>query len=887
MPEWRKEIASRLAGLKVDPVREAEILEELAQHLEDRYQELLRGGATHEEAYQAIQGEWGQGGKFMDELRKIERMTKREPIAWGAQMGRNLISALVFDLRTAVRSVSRSPWFAIGAALTFALGIGVNVAVFSTVDRALFRAMPYDHPDKIYQLGQYEAGTNKTYGTVPASWVTESRRLSSVVDVSVAGFSLVHSMSSDPADERVIRLTEASFNTLSVFGIRPFLGRDFTEEDARGKNASVLISYNLWRGRFNGDPDILGRKLWRSRSDPVEIIGVLPASFIPASFSFDPTSDGLALDFDTLATARPGELRYKPYVRLKSGTSVAAAQAEIDVLVEHLKQTEPAPRPGTPKIVARLVPLKTTLFGAYAPYLWLVTAAAALVLLVACANLASLLLVRGRSREHQAAVRLALGASTFRLMQTALIESLVLSVAGTFIGLLFLAWTGKGMQALLPAIFSRFAAPAYDGRVVVFSVLAASFSALFAGILPCLRLSRIDIISVLQQLAGRGRTGRLRGGRSLLIVEAAVSIALVAGATMAARSLIGLLSTDLGFKPDGLYNVSVRLPPVQDPQLRYRQNLQVLDELRRFHGVQSAGAAFITPVSAGVAGDRLGAGFKQAFRWQITDGFIEAMGMRLVSGRTFISDDLSHPESVGILSEMGLRLVWPALRPAEAVGRMLEFPGEAPRQVVGIVSDVRPDYATAPLPSLYVPISPGRFGRMFEARGQARSPLSAAELRDRIQGQIATPLSVTITYEPDLLSKGLLNQKFITMLFSTFGIAALLLAAVGLYAVASLEVTMRRSEMGLRMSLGATPGNVQRLMIRETLGPVIAGVAIGIIGTYWASKFAQSFWYKIDSRDPVTYLLAALVLLAATTLAAWLPARRASRIDPMAALRCE
>ncbi|MBZ5499557.1 MAG: ABC transporter permease [Acidobacteriia bacterium] len=884
MPDWKGEITERLAGLKVDPVREAEICEELAQHLEDRYQELLHGGKTHEEAYQAIQAEWGQGGKLMDELRKIEHIAKHEPIAWGAQMGRNVLSAFVFDFRSAVRSLARSRWFAVGAALTFALGIGVNVAVFSAVDRVLFRSLPYDHPDQIYEMGEYEAGSDRSYGTMPASWVIESRRLSSVDDICVAGFtSSSYSMSSDPADDSAIRLTDASFNTLAVLGVRPFMGRDFTQEDVREKRACALISYSLWRGRFNGAPDIVGRRLWQSASHPVDIIGVLPAAFISASYFFDPASDGLALTSDTLDAAKFGERFYRSYVRLKSGVSLSVAQAQINAVVERLGPEESR----APKMVVRLVPLKTALFGRYASYLWLVVAAAGLVLLVACANLASLLLVRGRSREHQAAVRLALGASTFRLMQTAWIESLILSCIGTFIGLLVLAWTGKGMQALLPAVFSRFSSPAYDGRVIVLSILAASFSALFAGILPCLRLSRIDILASLQQLAGRGRTGRLRGGRSLLVVEAAVSIALVAGATMAARSLMGLTSNNLGFKPDGLYNVGVRLPQTQDSHVYYQRNLAVLDELRRIRGVQSAGAAFVSPISAGAPAGRLGAGTTKASRWQITDGFIEAMGMRLVSGRTFTSADLSQPESVGILSEMGLQLVWPDLRPAEAVGRMLESTGEVPRRIIGIVSDVRSAYASLPLPSFYVPVTPRLPGRDFAARLQNGSVLSAAELRDRIQARVAPPLSIRITYEPDLLSRSLLNQKFITMLFSAFGIVALILAAVGLYAVASFEVALRRSEMGLRMSLGATPGNVQRLVIREALGPVVIGLGVGIIGTYWASKFAQSWWYKIDSRDPVTYLLAATVLIAATALAAWLPARRASRIDPMAALRCE
>ena len=884
MPDWKKEVAARLSGLRLDPARETEICEELAQHLEDRYQELLRGGATEKEAYQAIQAEWGQGGKLMDEIRKVERIARHEPIAWGAQVGRNLIGALAFDFRSAIRSLTRSRWFAVGAALTFALGIGVNVAVFSAVDRVLFRALPYDHWDQIYEMGEYEAGTDRSYGTMPAAWVVESRRLSSVADICVTGFtSSSYSMSSDPADESAIRLTDASFNTLDVLGVRPFMGRDFTREDAQQKRACALISYSLWRGRFNGAPDIVGRRLWRSGSEPVAIIGVLPASFISASYFFDPASDGLALTSDNFDAAKSGERFYRSYVRLKPGMSHAAAEAQINTLVERLGPEEP----GAPKMVVRLVPLKTALFGRYASYLWLVVAAAGLVLLVACANLASLLLVRGRSREHQAAVRLALGASTFRLMQTAWIESLILSFIGTLIGLMVLAWTGQGMQALLPPVFSRFAVPAYDARVIVLSICAASFSALFAGVVPCLRLSRIDILASLQQFAGRGRMGRLRGGRGLLVVEAAVSLALVAGATMGARSLMGLMSNDLGFKPDGLYNIGIRFPPTKDPHVYYQRNIAVLDELRRLHGVQSAGAAFVSPISAGAPGGRLGAGPTKASRWQITDGFIEAMGMRLVAGRSFTSADLDYPESVGILSEMGLQLVWPGLRPAEAIGRLLETAGEAPRRIIGIVSDVRSAHASLPLPSFYVPVTPRLPGRDFAVRLQSGATWSAAEIRDRIQARVAPPLSVRITCEADLLSRGLLNQKFITMLFSAFGIVALILAAVGLYAVASFEVALRRSEIGLRISLGATPGNVQRFVIREALGPVVIGLGVGIIGTYWASKFAQSWWYKIDSRDPMTYLLAATVLIAATTFAAWLPARRASRIDPMAALRCE
>jgi predicted permease len=470
-------------------------------------------------------------------------------------------------------------------------------------------------------------------------------------------------------------------------------------------------------------------------------------------------------------------------------------------------------------------------------------------------------------------------------MWTAVVESLVLSFAGTLIGLLALLWAGKGLEALLPPLFSRYAAPAYDLRVIGFSILTATLSALLAGVLPSLRLAKVDVLSLLQQGGARGRTARLRGGRSLLVVEAAVSIVLVAGAAMTARSLIGLAHTDVGFKPDGLYSVGAYLPPVKDPQASLRRYLEVLEVVRELHGVQSAGAVDISPIM-GALGNRFGAGFDGAFRWQATEGFFETMGMRLVAGRTFSSTDLAHPGNVGILSEMGLHRVWPELQPVRAIGRILEFQGEAPRQVIGIVSDVRGSYSQTPWPSLYVPVSSERFhGLMFVARAQAGAAPSIVELRDRVRQRVAAPTSVNISYVPERFSSGLLDQKFRTMLFATFGVAALLLAAVGLYAVGSFEVAMRRFEMGLRMSLGATPGNLQLLVIREAQGPVVVGVSIGLICTYWAARFLQSFLYKVDARDPVLYIFVALVLVATTTLAAWLPARSAARTDPSVALR--
>jgi predicted permease len=885
MPDWKKEIGERLAGLKLEAAREAEIIEELSQHLEDRYQELVIEGATSTDASRIALAELSDGPMLALELSRIERSVSREPAVWGAKGGRFPNFNFVSDVRYALRSLWRARWFAVAAALTFAFGIGVNMAVFSAVDRMLFRMLPYDHPEDIYQMAEYGPGMGLPYGTLPAAYVIGSRHLSAVVDGCVAGFSRSYSMLREPDDDARILLTDVSYNTLGVFGVRPFMGRDFTGQDARTKNATALISYDLWKGKFHGAPDIVGRLLW-SNGESTEIIGVLPREFISASMFLNPASDGLALDFDRLESAPPGSREPPPYVRLTAGVSLAAAQTEIDALVERLKQTEPPPRPGSPKTVVRLLPLKTVLFGAYASYLWLIVAAGALVLVIACANLASLLLVRGRSREHQAAVRVALGASAGRLMWTAVVESLVLSFAGTLIGLLVLLWAGKGLEALLPPLFSRYAAPAYDLRVIGFSILAATLSALLAGVLPCRRLAKVDVLSELQQGGGRGRTARLRGGRSLLVVEAGVCVVLVAGAALTARSLAGLARTDVGFKPEGLYTVSVQLPSVQDAQTRYRQNLQVLNVVRELHGVQSAGAVDVLTIMGG-AGNEFGK-FDHAYRWQATDSFFETMGMRLLAGRTFSPTDLAQPGNVGILSVMGLRLVWPDLQPAQAIGRILALPGDTPRQVVGIVSDIRGGYSLSPWPSLYVPVSPERFRYLtFVARAQAGAAPSIPDLRNRLRQRVAAPTSVNIAYVPEIFSRRLLDQKFRTMLFAIFGVVALLLAAVGLYAVGSFEVAMRRSEMGVRMSLGATAGNLQRLVIREALTPVVVGILAGLIVTYWGAKFLQSFLYHVDARDPVTYVLVVLVLIATAIVAAWLPARRAARTDPATVLRAE
>jgi predicted permease len=799
-------------------------------------------------------------------------------------------SALMFDIRYAIRSMLRAPAFALGAIATFALGIGVNVAVFSAVDRMLFRTLPYDTPSGLVVMGQYAPGAAQPYGTVPATYVVEARQLPAVAEVATSDWNADrYRVDKNPDGAAYLEFVPSSYTMLRVLGVHPILGQDFTDDDARTKRHKVLISYGTWKTQFGGRTDVIGQRLfgWTPNTTG-EIAGVLPEDFIPPQVSIpNLTWSGISVTDNTFIVAGTNGGSTPPIVRLRSGVPVATAQAQIDSLMARLRAQEPAPRPGATKSAVRLVPLREALFGRYKTYLALVFTAATLVLLVGCANLASLLLVRARSREHRAAVQLALGASTGRVIQAAVAEALLLSIAGSALALMVLKLSDHVIAAWLPPLFSKYAAPVFASRVLLFSVTLAVISAVVAGVLPGWRSARVDVLSVLQRGGGRVGAGRLRGSSSVLAGEIAVSLVLVACAAITGRNLVGLLHTDVGFDPDRLAVVRADLPAVKDPVRMRQQYGEVVDVLRAMPGIQAAAGADVVPVSGAVAMP-IWTGERRGQRWSVTDGFVEAMGMRVVAGRTISSAEVTSAAPVGMLSQLGLNLVWPGVTPQQAVGRFLEFPGEAPRQVVGVVSDVRDTYARTPYPSLYVPLGSAGFRwMMYVARATPGHQLSASEITHALEQLEIPATQVGVYSSTERFKLGLVNYKFRAELFLSFGAVALLLAVIGLYAVQSFNVAMRHAEFGIRIALGAAPSDLWRLLVRQTMRPVLVGVAIGMIVTYWAAQFLQSFLVLVDARDPWTYLLVAFVLVAAALMAVWLPARRAARVNLVVALKAE
>ena len=793
------------------------------------------------------------------------------------------------DVRFAARSLRSAPWFTLTAVTTFALGIGVNVAVFSAVERMLFRPLPYADAGRLMFLRNCNVRTGFCGGSFPAQIAFELQRQSTTIeDLAVFAFAGQYRVSRDP-DEPPVLLIGVSPRALKVLGVQPAFGRDATAEEIASKRPLVWISHETWTARFAGTSDVLGRRMWAG-TEEAEVIGVLPRGFIPPAWSQQvPRWDGLVLEYDGWAGIAPTGGVAAPIVRLRPGASRDAAQAEIASLVTALPlPTAPAGRPASERPTIRVDPVRDALLSMYRTYLWLVVAAAATVLAVAAANLSILLLVRGRARAQIVAVSAALGASRLRLARVALLESAIVCAGGVIVTLVALAFAARSLRAVLPPIFARYASGIDDTRVVGFSLLVACASAAIAGLWPAWRASRVDLRALLHSTTRSGRV-RTVGGRSLLAMEAALGTTLVLGGVLCLRSFADIVAEDLGFASSDLFAVSVR-PPTRpaSEQLAMTFYDEALAALRSIPGVRSVGGADVI-VASGMAPMR---GFSKASpspggRYQITSNYFETTGTRLIAGRSFTDVEVQTAATVAILNEAAVRLVWPDQPVGSAVGRVLTLPEDPPREVVGLVPALKSRYDAPPVPSLYLPRGAERSSfSQAVVRMQPGRPLDVRAVRAAVSVRVGEA-SVDVRYLPAILETDLVDPRFRAVLLGTLALTGLILAAIGLYAVASADVGLRRYETGVRLALGATVSEVSRRVIADICRPVLAGVAIGLVFSYWSAQFFQSFLYRVDGRDPWTYGLVAATLIGTAIAAGWLPARRAALTDAASVLRAQ
>jgi putative ABC transport system permease protein len=897
MPDWKEEIRSRLSGSGLGPEREAEVVEELAQHLEDRYEQSLRGGATEEEARKAALLELNESDVLARELRRVERPARREAVVPGAPRRAGVLGDIWHDLRYGLRALLKNPGFTAVAVIALALGIGANSAIFSVVNTVLLRPLPYADPDRLVMV--WEDDTKHGYPRdtpAPANffdWRAQNQVFEGMSATADQSFNLTGVGDPERVDGQAV-----SANLFSLLGVEPQVGRAFLpEEDQPGEGRVVIMGHALWQRRFGADQGIVGKPVTLNGLS-YTVVGVMPPGF---QFPGREEELWVPLALTPQQAARRGSHYLRVVARLKPGVTVEQAQAEMNTIAARLQQQYPD---ANAEVGAAVVSLHEQVVGDIKPALLVLLGAVGLVLLIACANVANLLLARAASRQKETALRIALGASRWRLVRQFLTESVLLAALGGVVGLLLSVWGVSVLKSFIPENVSQVKAVAVDARVLAFTVLVSLLTGLLFGLAPATQASNFDLNETLKE-GGRdsssgGRGKRLRG--LLVVAEVAVSLVLLIGAGLLINSFLRLRSVDPGFRTDHLLTMRVVLPQQKYPDQARRSAFydELIRRVEAVPGVKSAAVTNWIPLVN--QGDSVGVSVEGrpdpgpnrpivATR-VVSPHYFQAMGIKLLSGRDFDErTDRADTPAVVVIDETMAKRLWPGEDP---LGRRVT-PGspDSPDdwcQVVGVVKDVRQFELTAePKPQMYMLYAQADF---FAPRhlvvNTSVEPMSlAATVRktvwdvDRDQ-----PVSNVSTME-EVLSGSIARQRFSTLLLGVFAGVALVLAAVGLYGVMSYSVAQRTREIGLRMALGAQRGDVLRMVVGQGLKLVLVGVAIGLAAAFALTRVMSSLLFGVSATDPATLAAISLLLISVAALASYIPARRATRVDPLIALRYE
>lgn len=820
--------------------------------------------------------------------------------------------SLLQDLRFAARVLVRKPAFTVVALLTLGLAIGANTAIFSVVNALMLRPLPYPESEEIVQL---ERGYPDGASTAVAAPKFLYWREHSTVFEHVATYDTLGSgfnMTGDGPPERVTG-SRVSRDFFKVFEVRPMAGREFLpEEDLPNAAKVVILSHGLWKRRLGGDPGLIGKPVTLN-GEPYTVVGIMPADF-----RFPATAElwtPVGLDPATREKANYLEIS----ARLKEGVTLEEAQAEMTVLGDRFRKAFPDEM--SERETVRVETLQERLYGNLRPALLVLLGTVGLVLLIACANLANLQLARAAARRREVAIRTALGASSSRIMAQLLTESLLLAFAGGALGVLLGAWTIQPLLALSPATQAAQVASAslpeigIDGTVLLFAFGVSLLSGLLFGLAPALQAARPNLNDPLKEDSARstgGRAGRI-ARISLVVAEVAVALLVVMGATLLARSFSGILSTDPGFKPEGVMTLKLSLPEARygTPVALEHLSRQIRERVASLPGVRSAAVASTLPLEMGpdlpftiegkYTGGEEGVGGAQ-FRTS-TAGYFETLGIRLAEGRFLTEADSRSSEPVALVNEAAVRQFWPdggALGSRITLGQpyVPELADTQPRRIVGIIKDVREvGLDRDPPPIVYIPIGQVNpqltvlFVRLLPISLAVRIDGNASGLLKSIQREIwavdpQQPITNVQSME-EIVARSVGNHRFNMVLMSALAFLALVLAGVGIYGVLSYLVTQRTREIGVRMALGATAGQVLGLILRQGLTAVGIGVAIGLGLVLAGTRVLRSLLVGVSATDPLTFLVAAVALTAVALIASSIPARRASAMDPLLALRRE
>lgn len=911
MPDWKPEICRRLAPLKLAPTREAEIAEELAQHLEDRFQELLAAGHADDAAFRTSLNELNETNLLTSGLQRAEKTFYREPIVPGKDSN-SFFSGVFQDLRFALRMVGKSPGFTAVAVLTLALGIGASTAVFSLVDAVLLKPPPFPHAERIvFPWRLPKRGINLGFKVYPWGrrdflfFSRETKTFEALGAFLSDSFNLTGS--GEPERLNGLRVSTGFFPSL---GVSPALGRTFTDqEDRPGNEHEVILGNALWRQRFGADPSILGRSI-DLNGVPYAVIGVMPPGFVfpranemPNVFTFAPQAQlWVPLALNRQSAPIPYESDELAIVgRIKHDVTIAQAQADMDIMGKRLESGRPNGQGWFNSIVT---PLTRQAAGDTRQPLLLILAAVGVVLLIACSNVANLLLTRSLSRKREFTVRAALGADASRLTRQLLTESITLSCAGGVGGVCLAELVVYFVKIFGPSSIPRLSEVGLDLRVFLFAFGVTLCTGVLFGLAPAITASRQNLVESLKE--GGQRAGynlsTQKTRNSLLVSQIALALVLVVAAGLLTRTLYRLLAVNPGFRAEHALTFELSLPVE-----KYSDQSHVVsfyqEALRKLHaipGVEATGVTEMVPLNGATEstairfsnGPRLTAsGVRMANYTMVSPGYFAAVGTPILRGRPFLDSDSASSLPVAIISSALAEKYWPGQNP---LGKQIAPAGAAfpLATIVGVASDVkRVSIRESPPPEMYVPYTQKVWPSLLSMDvilRTAQDPASvSASARAAIQSVDPDLPIANVRTLASIVSKSMTEPVFAALLLAAFGVLALLLAAIGMYGVISYSVVQRTQEIGVRMALGAGPCDVFRMVLGQGARLAVLGIAIGLVAALVATRVMHSFLYGVRATDPLTFAGVSLLLLAIALLACYAPARRAMRIDPMVAVRYE
>ena len=801
------------------------------------------------------------------------------------------METILQDLRVAFRTLKKSPGFVLVIVFTLALGIGANTALFSILDGVLLRPLPYPHPDRLVMVWEdwsKRAGPEREW-TNPATfydWRDQGKSFESMAAVNNWGPTLTGQGEPEQLMGAVV-----TRDMLSTLGVRPALGRDFRpDEDAPGAERVALLSHGLWQRRFGGSSAILGQSLSLS-GVPFTVIGVMPEPFrfpvVPGAEIWSPMR---------AAREGRGNAVIRVVGRLKPGVSLERARSEMGVVARRIAAQYPDTNTG---IGASVVPLRENFAGEARRPLLVLFAAVGFVLLIACANVANLLLSRATGRHREMAIRRALGASRGRIVRQLLTESLVIGGLGGAAGLAFALWGIDLLRSGLPEGFNAFFDTSPDLRVLGFAFLLSLLTSFVFGLAPALQAANPALAASMREGSLAVGETRSRARNTLVVAEVALSLMLLVGAGLLLKSFSTLLRTDPGLNPESLLSVTPSLPASRyaDPAQVVAFYSRLLERMAAAPGVSKVGVISNLPFS----GSNTDTSFRIEGRpepppdrrpgaWynSISPGYLPAAQIRLVRGRNFAAGDTAESTPVVLINESLARAYWPQ---ADPIGKRLgnrTQKGMEWREIVGIVANVRTfSLERDEPPAFYFPFAqiPSRAASIV-ARVRGDSAATASTLRAMVREADAN-LAVSVDPVERILSETLAPRRWTLLLLASFAALAVVLAAVGIYGVMSYAVTRRTQEIGIRMALGARQLQILHLVLSQGLRLAAAGTAIGLGLALALTRWMESLLYQVSATDPLTFAGIAVLMLAVAAAACYLPARRASRVDPMIALRYE